>query len=671
MKWSDIQATPATDAPAPAAEPPRRMKWSDLTQGSPGGFTPSGDARERSGETAQPGLFQRMWDGLSGKDVSRAGRFGMGIGDPVLGIGQAAARAGSAQAEMEGAIGAAGTQEKMPPAMASASGDLDKAIQNREAGYQQREKAAGLSGNLFNVKEDPGGDPESARVTFGDAWARLLGNAASPPNVAMGAAGGAAGAGLGLAGRLGASTAMGAASGAMQPVVTEGNFGAEKAKQVGLGAAGGLAGGAAGEAVGSALGRAIAGNSPQGVNSAILSRYRSTVKPSRSGQAAETQLATQDQRILTAVDQIIKNKANLQLTDEAGNQISGTLPRSLRQFTEALDQTKRSVFAKYDAMAKQAQATNSAVPNPHLVPRLDAATQAEAAAAQGVEQSRRAVGVYAGSPNESRATEALRLAQAGHQRAQRETQAIRDSMFGPSVDLTPAANQLRAIARNTEVSDLHPGLAAEANQLATNFEKRGFYGLGETQDVIQNLNRMLNAFYRNPTAETVSRPSLLGPVVQTLREGLDQAIENAAGPGYQALRLQYGALKSVEKDVAGSVQREANKIPGGIGGIFADYAASEQAIHGVITLSPSALARAGGIKVAQKAMKYINNPNRAIERLFNQAATRGAPPSAFRRGAGAAASYGFPAFGGIGGGLAGADAERPPLGKPRPSVIGP
>ncbi len=77
--------------------------------------------------------------------------------------------------------------------------------------------------------------------------------------------------------------------------------------------------------------------------------------------------------------------------------------------------------------------------------------------------------------------------------------------------------------------------------------------------------------------------------------------------------------------MASAAQREANKVPGGLAGTFADITASEEAIRGVLTLNPKALLTAAGIRGAKSAIKYINDPNKAIERLF-QRRLQGPPP---------------------------------------------
>ena len=405
-----------------------------------------------------------------------------------------------------------------PPPAARAQA-IDQAAQQREQRYQQ--------------------DPQRMAHPWASGIGRVGGNvAATAPLMAM--PGGAAT----IPGRLGMSAVAGGLAGMTQPVTGGGNFWAEKAKQGVGGAVGGAAGGALGEIVGSTLGKAIAGNTTQAIDQALTKSFRRAVKPGRAGQQNASQLGVQDHRILTAVDGIIDQKPNLKLTDEAGNTITGQLPRSLRQFSEAIDQTKKAIFQSFDQMAKAA----------------------------------------------------------GQQ--------------GAVVDLAPISAMLRKTAASPEVVDFHPNLAADANRLADSLDARGSYGAEEAQDVIQNLNKTLAGFFRNPTSESVTHATLLAPVSRMLREGIDQAIERLQGPGYQALRLRYGALRSVEKDVAGAVQREANKLPGGMGSVFSDLAASEEAIRGVLTLNTAALGRAATIKAAQEAMRYINNPNRAIQRLF-------------------------------------------------------
>lgn len=94
---------------------------------------------------------------------------------------------------------------------------VDKLVQDREREYQDRRTAAGESGF--------------------DGY-RMIGNAVSPANLAIGAGMPAAAT---LAGRAALGAVRGAGVGALNPVADAENFGSEKLKQVGAGAAFGAA----------------------------------------------------------------------------------------------------------------------------------------------------------------------------------------------------------------------------------------------------------------------------------------------------------------------------------------------------------------------------------------------------------------------------------------------
>jgi hypothetical protein len=291
----------------------------------------------------------------------------------------------------------------------------------------------------------------------------------------------------------------------------------------------------------SALGTAIATNDPGAVDAALTRTYRQVIKPEKPGRLTSPAYNEQNQRITTAVDQIIGNRGALKLTNEAGLPATpGSMPKTIQQFSQAVDQTKHALFQKYDA----------------------------AAAVSGE--------------------------------------------MGARVDLSPAVAELRRIAKEPGVADVHPEWVPELEAFAGRLESKAFYTPSQAQDVIEQLNQDLRTFYRSGNG---AKSSKYAPVTTILRDQLDDAISGATGPGYQALKHQYGSLRSIEKDVASAVHREASKSPG-LFSAFADLAASERAIHGVLSLDPNLLASAAGVRIAKQAVKYINDPNRAIERMF-------------------------------------------------------
>jgi len=170
------------------------------------------------------------------------------------------------------------------------------------------------------------------------------------------------------------------------------------------------------------------------------------------------------------------------------------------------------------------------------------------------------------------------------------------------------------------VMDLHPELASYAAGSAERLAARGSYSTVDAQRAVQNLNQTLKAFYSNPSYETASRASVDAMVANQLRGGLDKAIESASGPGYQALKNEYGALKSIENHVSHRAIVEGRKnLGGGLMGNIGDVVSADEVIRGVITMNPAAFARGVALKGFTKFVKNLRDPNRAVEKLFDAA----------------------------------------------------
>ncbi len=105
---------------------------------------------------------------------------------------------------------------------------VNEMVKAEEAGYQANRAAAG---------------------TEGTDWSRIAGNVLNPANIAAGLRGAQAAQLLGATGRAIPAAAAGAAQAALAPVVSEGDYAAEKATQIGLGAGMGVLGEAAAQGV--------------------------------------------------------------------------------------------------------------------------------------------------------------------------------------------------------------------------------------------------------------------------------------------------------------------------------------------------------------------------------------------------------------------------------------
>jgi hypothetical protein len=245
-----------------------------------------------------------------------------GAGDVPYGVAQIAQHAAAPfKQPIQRAVNAlrmgGGPQGQQPP-------DMDQMIRQREQVYEQ--------------------SPAVRAHPIASGAGRLAGEmAATAPLAAIGGA-------ATIPGRIGMGAVTGALAAAAQPV-TGRNFATEKLKQAGLGAGGGLAG----EALGSVLGKAIAGNSPQAVEAALTRNYRQAVKPGLVGPKNFSRLASADRNMLGAVDSIINERQHLTFDDPSGGApIIGKLPKTLSQFSDAIEQVKSTLFKSYDQKVSQA-----------------------------------------------------------------------------------------------------------------------------------------------------------------------------------------------------------------------------------------------------------------------------------------------------------------------------
>ena len=86
----------------------------------------------------------------------------------------------------------------------------------------------------------------------------------------------------------------------------------------------------------------------------ISDAYNRAIKPSVRGKVTASQVADSNARAVSGLKAIADNKANLEFTDADGNVIKGQTPTTVDQLSQAVQQTKESIFKQYDALAKQA-----------------------------------------------------------------------------------------------------------------------------------------------------------------------------------------------------------------------------------------------------------------------------------------------------------------------------
>ena len=246
-----------------------------------------------------------------------------------------------------------------------------------------------------------------------------------------------------------------------------------------------------------------------------------------------------------AVESIVGNKANLQFTDEFGASVQGKLPENLNQFSDAIAQTKKTIFTQYDDLAQRA------------------------------------------------------------------------GKKGATVELSSVAKELSDVTKDKVLSDLDPEIIKYANARARTLTARGQYTTAEAQNAITKLNASLESFYKNPSYDTASRAHIDALIANNLRKNLDDVIERTTEKGYQALKKQYGALKSIEKDTTRRAIVDARKNIRGLVD-FSDILSGAGAVHGLVGLNPATLASAATAKGLAAWTKRLNDPNRIIGNMFKK-----------------------------------------------------
>lgn len=282
--------------------------------------------------------------------------------------------------------------------------------------------------------------------------------------------------------------------------------------------------------------------------------YNRAIRPTVVGKSTAGQVTKASDQVISGAKAIVDNKPNLEFTDMNGEKISGQSPKSVDQFSQAIQQTKTSIFNKYNDLAKQA----------------------------------------------------------GEQ--------------GISVDASTIGKELQPVIDSKSLAIANPKAVAYAQGIQSRLEQAGGIDAQTAQDVIQHYNESLKAFYKNPTYDTASNASIDSLVANKFREQLDKGITGATGKEYQALKNQYGALSSMEKDVAhrNIVWGRQNKV--GLASNIANISSGAELIKGLATLNPVDLAVGTGIKGAQLYMKYLNNPDVGVSRLFSEI-EKGGPSS--------------------------------------------
>jgi hypothetical protein len=134
----------------------------------------------------------------------------------------------------------------------------------------------------------------------------------------------------------------------------------------------------------------------------------------------------------------------------------------------------------------------------------------------------------------------------------------------------------------------------------------------QSAELLKTLNAHAKFYYSNPQPGSTAEMWELG--AKQLRKEMINKLD-AAGGEWQKAGREIRDLMAIEKDVNHRWTIDSRKNSFGFFDL-SNVAVGAELADALLTQSPVALAKAGGITVAKKYMQYINSPNTQIKRMF-------------------------------------------------------
>ncbi len=186
---------------------------------------------------------------------------------------------------------------------------------------------------------------------------------------------------------------------------------------------------------------------------------------------------------------------------------------------------------------------------------------------------------------------------------------------GLEIKLDGIADQLDEFIANKALQLTSPKTITYAEALKERLEGIGKLDAKTAQEAIQNYNKSLEAYYRNPSYDAASQATLDAMIVNKMRETLDKGITGLTGEQYQTLKNKYASLKSIERDVLKANLKEARKSSKGLID-YTDIFSAGEAVAGIMSLNPALFAKGAAQKGIATYYKYLNSKNKAIRDMF-------------------------------------------------------
>lgn len=188
---------------------------------------------------------------------------------------------------------------------------------------------------------------------------------------------------------------------------------------------------------------------------------------------------------------------------------------------------------------------------------------------------------------------------------------------GVEVDLNPVREKLQEIIDNPVLQDNAPQAVRYAQQRLDSYAERGKYTPEEAQEAMAILNRAVEVAKKTPTLDTISAAQVDALIANNMRELLNDAVEGATGPGYAALRREYGALKSIEAPVNKKLKQDRQRAEASALNFYDVFSASDL-LGGILGGNVISAGKGLGLAAMAQKLRLAKDPNRAVQKMFEK-----------------------------------------------------
>lgn len=248
------------------------------------------------------------------------------------------------------------------------------------------------------------------------------------------------------------------------------------------------------------------------------------------------------------VKSIIRDKQGITLIDEAGGTVTGELPKTVKQMSDAIYQRKKTIWNDVEAKHQTATGEGLVLDTAPLNDML----QTEAGTTR----------------NTLTGADKLALERAS-----------RYEMPSSIPDEPPAIRRLTPSEAQQQIQDINAELITHWNNKAK--------GMTPEQDILIKERNILSKM-------------------------LDDALDD---PAYQELKNEWGSLKQIEKDVAHRATVTGRQHFRGLIDMSDVWSTPELAL-GILTMNPSQVGMALGVKAVKRYTKWVNSNDRIVSKMF-------------------------------------------------------